>query len=328
MILLLALVPFFIEVPTAVWAAILIAVAREAFANLAFPGWMSITGDIVPIEGRGRYFGSRNFVMAIAGILTTLFVGVLITQTGSLSGIQMALLIAFVFGAASTFSFAHVSDPKGNAPIAATSSMSITSIWGDLRVQRTIMALFATTAIWNFSLNIAGPFFTVYLVQDLNATAAMVGLTSVASSVASMLVQRRVGALTDRWGPRRVQLISMLLIPILPTCWMFITEAWQVIPINLLSGVLWGTYSLASFNYLLALFPDELRARYSALYQVVVTLALAGGAAVGSLVITQIGYQGVFLLSAIGRVIASLVFTRFVRPVKQNQLPAISADIT
>ena len=29
------------------------------------------------------------------------------------------------------------------------------------------MALFATTALWNFSLNIAGPFFTVYLVQDL-----------------------------------------------------------------------------------------------------------------------------------------------------------------
>jgi MFS family permease len=189
------------------------------------------------------------------------------------------------------------------------------------------MALFITTALWNFSLNIAGPFFTVYLVQDLNTTAAMVGLTSVATSGASMLVQRRVGALTDRWGPRRVQLISMLLIPILPICWMFITEAWQVIPINLLGGVLWGAYSLASFNYLLALFPDELRARYSALYQLVVTLALAGGATVGSLVITQIGYQGVFLLSAIGRVIASLVFARFVRPVKQNHLPSISAEI-
>ena len=79
---------------------------------------MSITGDIVPIDGRGRYFGSRNFVMAIAGILTTSLIGALITQTGSPSGIQMALLIAFMFGAASTFSFAHVSDPERDAPIA------------------------------------------------------------------------------------------------------------------------------------------------------------------------------------------------------------------
>ena len=98
-------------------------------------------------------------------------------------------------------------------------------------------------------------------------------------------------------------------------------------PYKFIGGCLVGCVCLASFNYLLALFPDELRARDFALYQLVVTLALAGGAAVGSLVITQIGYQGVFLLSAIGRVIASLVFARFVRPVKQNHLPSISAEI-
>jgi MFS family permease len=320
MILFLAFVPFFIEAPAVVWVAILIAVARDAFVNLAFPGWMSITGDIVPINGRGRYFGSRNFVMAIAGILTTLLIGELITQAGSPGGYQIAIMIAFLFGVVSTFSFAHIRDPKGNAPIAASSTLSFSSIWGDLRVQRTIVALFATTALWNFSLNIAGPFFTVYLVQELHATAAMVGLTSVATSVASMLVQRRVGALSDRWGPRRVQLMSMLLIPILPTCWIFITQPWQVIPVNLLGGVLWGAYSLASFNYVLALFPDAVRARYSALYQIVVTLALAGGAAVGSLVISKTGYQGIFILSALGRVIAGLVFARFVRPSRLEQI--------
>ena len=193
--------------------------------------------------------------------------------------------------------------------------MSFSIFFRDLRAQKVILALFATAALWNFSLNIAGPFFTVYLVQNLKATATMVGLTSVATSVASMLIQRRIGALSDHWGPRRVQLFSMLLIPILPICWIFVTAAWQVILVNFLSGVLWGAFSLASFNYLLALFPDSLRARYSALYQIVVTLALASGAALGSLVITPLGYKVVFLLSAVGRIFAGLAFARFVRPV-------------
>jgi MFS family permease len=325
MIFLLAIVPFFFNAPFIVWFALAIAVVREAFANLAFPSWMSITGDIVPLEGRGKYFGSRNFIMAITGMLATVLVGGLITQSGSPLGYQFAMGLAFFIAIASTYSFGQITDPKGNAAISTGSSMSFRTVIRDLRSQRAVLALFLTTAIWNLSLNVAGPFFSIYLVENLGATAVMVGLTSAATSISSMLIQRKVGALSDHWGPRRVQLISMILIPILPLCWLFATAAWQVIFINLLSGVLWGTYSLASFNFLLDLFPNEMRARYSALYQIVVTLALAGGAALGSVVITVLGYKGVFLFSAIGRVFASLVFARFVRPVSDNARTSINA---
>jgi len=43
------------------------AVARDAFNNLGSPPWTSLVGDIVPIERRGVYFGSRNFIMALPG---------------------------------------------------------------------------------------------------------------------------------------------------------------------------------------------------------------------------------------------------------------------
>jgi MFS family permease len=116
------------------------------------------------------------------------------------------------------------------------------------------------------------------------------------------------------WGPQR-SAFQHVVDPDPSYMLDFVTAAWQVILVNLLSGVLWGAFSLASFNYLLALFPDSSRARYSALYQIVVTLALAGGAALGSLVIIPLGYKVVFLLSAVGRIFAGLAFARFVRPV-------------
>ncbi len=317
MILLLALIPLVWDRPAVVWIAVALAVTREASANLAFPAWMAIAADIVPLEGRGRYFGSRNFVMGIAAMGTTLLVGQMITSTGGSMGYQLALLVAFALGVVSTFCFAHLSDPPTTILPAARASVSLPTLLRGLGETPGFLTLCGTAALWNFSLNVAGPFFNVYLVQNLHATATMVGITSVASSLTSLAFQRKWGELADRWGPRRVQTISMLTIPILPILWLFVNAPWQVIPINLLGGLLWGAFNLASFNFLLALTPESQRARYSALYQIVVTLALAAGAAVGSVIVTRVGYHAVFLGSGVGRIAAALLFARLVHAPKQ-----------
>ena len=314
-LLALALLPIFIGGQAIVWAAIALSVTRDAFGNLSFPAWMSVTADVVPMEGRGRYFGSRNFIMGITGMLAILLVGELITRTSIPLGYQIAFGLAFAFGMLSTFSFGHLRDPRGSfAPAQAAGSLSLRTVLRDMKTHPVFLALSLVMAFWNFSLNIAGPFFNVYMVENLRFTASMVGITSIVSTVAGLLIQRRVGRLSDRWGPRKVQLISMFLIPILPFAWMFITKFWHVIVLNSFGGAMWGAFNLVSFNYLLSLTPDAQRARYSAFYQILVMLALAGGAAFGAWVVTVWGYPAVFLCSGLGRVIAGLCFLRFVSP--------------
>ena len=312
-ILVLALLPLFIGKQAIVWVAIVFSVARDSFGNLAFPAWMSFTADIVPMEGRGRYFGSRNFIMGITGMLAILLVGELITRTSIPLGYQISLGLAFAFGMLSTFSFGHLRDPKGSLPPVKTAgSFSPSAMLREIQAHPVFLALSLVMAFWNFSLNIAGPFFNVYMVENLKFTASMVGITSIISTVASLLIQRRVGRLSDRWGPRKVQLISMFFIPILPLAWIYITQLWHVILLNSFGGALWGAFNLVSFNFLLSLTPDAQRARYSAFYQILVMLALAGGAAFGAWVVTQWGFQAIFLCSGIGRIIAVLLFVRFV----------------
>ncbi|MBE0699720.1 MAG: hypothetical protein IH586_22570 [Anaerolineaceae bacterium] len=67
---------------------------------------------------------------------------------------------------------------------------------------------------------------------------------------------------------------------------------------------------MGSFNYLLNIIPQTRRARFSAVFQVVVTISLAIGAALGSLVVTRWGFAAVFAGSAIGRLAAALFFAR------------------
>jgi MFS family permease len=318
-ILILALLPFFVGGSGIVWVAIGLSVTRDSFGNLSFPAWMSVTADIVPMEGRGRFFASRNFIMGITGMLAILLVGELITRTSIPLGYQIGLGLAFVLGMASTFSFGHLRDPKGSLPPVQTAgSLSLRTILHELVTHPEFLALSLVMAFWNFTLNIASPFFNVYMVENLKFTASMVGIVSIVSSLTGLLIQRRIGMLSDRWGPHKLQMIFMFLIPILPFAWLFVTKYWHVILLNSFSGVLWAAFNLVSFNFLLSLTPDAQRARFSAFYQILVMLALAGGAAVGAWVVTVWGYQAIFLCSAIGRMAAAFFFIRFVPPLTER----------
>jgi MFS family permease len=289
-------------------------------------------GDMVPLAGRGRYFASRNFVMGVAGMATTLGVGALIARMAQPLGYQIAMILAFGIGMISTYSFARLREPfpdtAGKAVKAvAAERVSLRAYAAEIWQHKSFVMLCATAILWNFSLNIAGPFFNVYMARELNVGPALIAINSTVSTVASMLAQLFVGRLADRWGPRRLQLITGLLIPILPFAWVFINQAWQIIPVNTLGGALWGIYGLASFNLLLETTPEAQRARYSALYQVIVTISLAAGAAFGGELLTRFGYLAIFAGSGLGRFIAALLFALLVRPPKlKGTLSIISQE--
>jgi len=314
MIFLIILIPIFLSGPAAVYAAITLTVSRDAMNNLGMPAWISLTADLVPLSWRGRYFGSRNFIMGIAGMIVTLVIGELLTRSGQLQSYQFAYTLALGLGIISTISFSRIKEPTPTHAVEQSSPFSFRAIPSYFIANPVFLAYCVTSAIWNFSLNISGPFFTVYQVKVLGATAIMVGILSITSQVSSLLAQRPFGNMADRWGPRKLVVITGYLIPFLPFVWIFIQEAWQGIPVNLLGGALWAGYSLASFNYLLTLIPEDQRARYSALYQIVVAISLSAGAAIGSVIVTKWGYHAVFLLSGIGRMLGAILFARFVHP--------------
>jgi MFS family permease len=320
MLPLLALLPLVVSGPAVVYVAMALSVTRDAFGNLALPAWTALAADIVPLEWRGRYFGSRNFAMSMGGMVTTFLVGALITRIGGQAGFQLALVVAFGLGMVSTHNFNQIREPKAILAPRTPGGESLQALIRDMRAQPGFLTFCAAMAMWNFSVNISGPFFTPYMAQSLKASAFEIGIFSVVTSLASLPALRLFGNLADRWGPRRVQLITGLIIPFVPWIWILSREPWHVVPINTFSGFLWAGYNLAAFNFLLTLTPASRRARFTALYQIVVTLALALGAAFGGVVATQWGYYAVFFLSGLGRMAGALFFARFVHaPVAGHQ---------
>lgn len=316
-LLMLVFVPIFFEGQKLIWIAIALSVARDSLGNLSYPAWVSIISDIVPIEGRGRYFGSRNLIMGITTMVATLLAGKLITLFVAFKGYQIALGLAFVLGAFSTLCFAQIKETLH--PVNHSVSLDLRRFFHEIRNQPMFVALLVTTAIWNVAVNISGPFFNVFMVQDLNFNASDIGILAVLTSLAGLFVQNRVGILSDKWGPLRVQLISMITIPFLPIAWIFVSQFWHVVLIIIGSGILWAAFNLASFNLMLEIIPDDRVPRYSAIYQIIVTLSLALGALIGSGIVTNWGYHAVFLSSGIVRWISCGLFLILLyRPARIN----------
>jgi len=98
--------------------------------------------------------------MGLTGMLAILLVGELITRTNIPLGYQIAMGFAFILGLVSTFSFSHLRDPRSSfAPGRTAGSFSPRTILRELKAHPYFLALGLVMAFWNFSLNIAGPFF-------------------------------------------------------------------------------------------------------------------------------------------------------------------------
>ena len=313
----IALVPLLFSGPAAVYTIIALKVLGDTGANLGFPAWTSLAADVVPLTWRGRYFATRNVVMSIAGMVVTFLAGQFITHSAKLQGYQIAMMAAFVISLFGIYCYSRLQDAP--APIISSTTptsvptYSLASIRQTFKEDPNFLRYCIFGIVWNIALSSAGPFFNPYLVQNLNSTPAFIGTLSVVASLASIPAMRWFGRLADRWGPNRVMQVTGLLIPLLPLAWVFTTQAWQGIPINILGGFLWAGFNLAAFNFLLSITPKGQIARYSAFFQIAVALSSSAGAAMGGLIVTLWGYKAVFAFSFIGRLIGAILFSRFVK---------------
>ncbi|MGA2764174.1 MAG: MFS transporter [Spirochaetia bacterium] len=290
---------------------------RLMLGNLANPPWTAMAADLVPPEARGRYFASRNVAMGIAALVMSPLAGWIVrtvnTRTShDLLGYQATLLLAFLCGVLSTVSFSRVPEPPAGIPIRLRKRTR--NVLDLLRGNPAFTWLAASSFVWGFSLNVASPFFNVFLVTGLHGTSANVGIATGVTALTGLAGQALFGNLSDRRGNRAVLVLTGILIPILPLLWVLARVPYHVYLINTASGVLWAGYNLASFNMLLELSPPEEREAGVALYQSAVAASAVLGPLVGGLLIASAGYHAAFILSGVGRFAGSLLFIIMVRP--------------
>lgn len=311
-LLLLCFVPLFTLPPTVAIIAITLLNGLRAFmANFCNPAWTALVADLVPNFMRGRYFSTRNFTMGLATLVFTAVAGWLIATGNGLGGYaylgyQFTFLLAFITGMGSTYYFSRIVEEPQSARVAQARPKG--QLRHALRHSPGYLGFVISNIVWNFALQIAGPFFNIYLVSNLGASAATVGIVTAISSFTGLFGQLLFGKLVDKRGSVWLTIVTGFPIVLLPIAWAFYRSPWEVGVNNLFGGFLWAGFNLANFNLLLQLTPNEGRSRAVALYQTGVFAAAVVGPLVGGYVCDHISYQAAFWLSGFGRLVAMLIF--------------------
>lgn len=313
-IFLSALTPLLVAAPTAVALIIAMKILADGLGNFSGPAWTSLAGDIVPLAWRGRYFGARSLLMSVSAMAATFLAGRLITQFGgSVKGYQIAFALGALAGAISTWMYAHIQEPASPASKPSQQPVSVRSTLQSIISDRSFRNYLAFLGAWSLAVGIGGPYFVLYLVQGLKAAPGDVALFSIAGALAGLPAVRLFGHLSDRWGNRKIQLITGFLLPIWPFAWIITRQPVHGIWINIPAGFLWAGFTLVTFNYMLTLAPSEKMARYAAICQFTGAIASATGTFIGSLIVARWGFIPIFVLTGFGR-FASILFFSLTKP--------------
>ncbi|HWW66175.1 MAG TPA: MFS transporter [Sphingomonadaceae bacterium] len=179
-----------------------------AFGGCAWNAWLR---DLAPEERLGHIFARRTAyatgVSLVAGLAAALLVDR--TPVGShwraiaFAGLYAAGCVAGLISAAIV---ARIPEPM--MAMRAPEDLNLRSLLREPFADHNFRRLVGFLASWQFAINLATPFFTVFLVRQLGFTMTFVMILSVVSQIANLVALRSWGVLSDRFTNKSVLLVA------------------------------------------------------------------------------------------------------------------------
>ena len=227
-----AAVPFFIDVPSAlaVTTVIFLLALRGLFAPMWITAWMSWMHDLVPQKLMGGYYGRRlaasTAVLAVLGLGSSFFINWWESQAPS--G-QEAFGYSFFFigGALTLGLFGPIMAARAKEPLipaAQESKRSPVAILTEPLRDKNFSQLLRFLCVWGVASNIAIPFFLVYMLTDLELSLPVVMSLVVLSNITHALFLRVWGPMADRVGSKTVMSLSASLFLLVFLGWIFVSH--------------------------------------------------------------------------------------------------------
>ena len=237
------------------------AILYQASANFVQPQWRGWMGSVVPPRRRGAFFAGRTRLTMITSF--TVFAG-----GGALLGLfqryELAwlcfgglFLLAAVGRGTSAHQLRHMHDPDHSGERAAISFTTTLSRVREAFRDKTFYQYSLFIAGMQSAVAISAPFFSVYMLRDLNFTYWQFAANTGVAILTQFFTLSVWGRICDRWGNRWVMVSSSLLLPVVPALWLISSDFGYLLLVQVLSGLAWGGFTLSTANYLYDLRPPR-----------------------------------------------------------------------
>jgi MFS family permease len=177
--------------------------------------------------------------------------------------------------------------------------------------------------LMDLMVNLASPFFAVYMLLELNFSYLVIAIVTLSASVTTVLFMPIWGKFSDKYGNLRSLRICGLLIPAIPVLWLVSPNPFYLIIVEGISGILWAGFNLASVNFIYDAASKQRRGICFAYFGVLDGICIFVGATLGGLFATyvSVGFMTtlflLFLISGVLRLVVSAIMLPKLKEVRK-----------
>jgi len=234
------------------------------FGSVSGPVWNSWMKDLIPTQSLGAYFSKRSGYMQSLNVIFSIALAVILDDIKRNHPGSLLSTYGIMFAAAGTVGLigmillSRVPEPR---PV--MSRENIFTLFKQPLQDKNFRQLLVFISVWVFAINIATPFFTVFMLTTLGLSLSYVIGLGILSQVTSILTIRLWGKFADRYSNKTIIGIGAPLYILCIVAWCFVGlfnfygNFTLLVLIQIFSGIATSGINLSLTNIGLKLAPQE-----------------------------------------------------------------------
>ncbi|HXV35603.1 MAG TPA: MFS transporter [Myxococcota bacterium] len=262
---------------------LLAATAYWGFGMATGPAWNTWVGTLVPPPLRARFFAHRTRWSHAALFTALVAAGALLHRTHPTSGALASFALLFALAAAARLvSAALLASQSEQRPlIDQQQSVSIRAFVGRLR-RSADGALLAQLLAMQLAVYIASPYFTPYMLKELELSYGLFTTLIAAAFAGRILLLPALGRIAYLHGARRLLVWSACGVTPIPALWLLSSHPAYLFALQIVAGFAWGGLELATLMLFFERIDASERTGVLTCFNLVNASALALGSLVGA----------------------------------------------
>lgn len=230
----------------------------SCFAAVAGVSWNSWVQEWVPARLRGKYFSRRNAYLQFSTLAFLFGAGWTLAHWDYAIPAFQAVIAISCFVRIYSLYWQWIA-PTRALPQAVGPVLSIGEQFQVLLRAKSFLLFVVFGSVWSFAANCFGPFYHVFMFEQLNFSAFDVGILSTLTALGGALALPAWGRLLDRFGNKPVMTFALIAWQLQNFLWCFITPANRGLLYGMwvFGGLTSACFILGQFTILLRLLPVE-----------------------------------------------------------------------
>lgn len=306
--------------------------AGTFFTNIGSPGWSSWMNDLVPRDRRGAFWSSRNSILGLVQFIAIVAAGLSLNYAKKLGQEKLCFGILFFLGFAFRMGSVYFLSRQHHPRFEHDGSAGSPGFLLFLRdLPRSGFGRFVIfSVLMNFTVLMVNPIIQVHLLSSLKLDYAQYTVVTMTATAGAFAFMTYWGGLSDRFGNRRILLVTAAALPAVALAWVFVRPVWALVLLQLLSGFVTSGFNLATTNYIFDAVPVKTLPRVMSYFNTLNTAFGFAGSLFSGLLADFLASRGwklgwfgpylaVFALAAILRAAILLFFAKRINEVRDAE---------